>query len=81
MLSLLMFYRRLRMNNKIKTLRLATGMTQNTLSSLSGVNIRQIQKYESGDYDVDKMALKNAVAIARILRCHAEDLMGEKEGE
>lgn len=69
------------MENKIKFYRSKSGLTQSQLSTLSGVNIRQIQKYESGEYDINKMALKNAVAIAKALNCNAENLLRTQEGE
>ena len=41
-------------NNKINSIlynRSVMGMTQKELAEKSGINIRQIQKYESGEYD------------------------------
>lgn len=55
--------------------RTALEMTQRELAEKSGVNIRQIQKYESGEYDAGNMTLKNAVAIAKVLECSTEDLL------
>ena len=51
------------------------GMTQRELAEKSGVNIRQIQKYESGEYDTGNMTLKNALAIAGALECEVKDLL------
>ena len=51
------------------------GMTQRELAEKSGVNIRQIQKYESGEYDAGNMTLKNALAIAGALECEVKDLL------
>ena len=65
-------------NNKINGLlynRTADGLTQKELAEKAGINIRQIQKYESGEYDIGNMTLKNAIAIAKALECSAEDLM------
>ena len=65
-------------NNKISSIlynRSGMGMTQRELAEKSGVNIRQIQKYESGEYDAGNMTLRNAVALARVLECSAEDLL------
>lgn len=65
-------------NNKINSLlyqRSLAGLTQKALAEASGVNIRQIQKYESGEYDCGNMTLKNAVALAKALDCDAEDLL------
>lgn len=65
-------------NNKINSIlynRSVMGMTQRELSEKSGVGIRQIQKYESGEYDTGNMTLKNAVSLAHALECNAEDLL------
>ena len=65
-------------NNKINSIlynRSVMGMTQRELSEKSGVGIRQIQKYESGEYDTGNMTLKNAVSLAKALECSAEDLL------
>lgn len=65
-------------NNKINNIlynRSVMGMTQQDLSDRSGVNIRQIQKYESGECDIGNMTLKNAVSLARALECSVEELM------
>ena len=61
--------------NRILYNRSVMGMTQRELAEKSGVNIRQIQKYESGEYDAGNMTLRNAVALARVLECSAEDLL------
>lgn len=65
-------------NNRINGVlyqRTSSGVTQSELAQRSGVNIRQIQKYESGEYDTAKMALKNAISIADVLDCDVRDLL------
>ena len=65
-------------NNKINSIlynRSVMGMTQKELSEKSGVNIRQIQKYESGEYDVGNMSLKNAIFLSEDLECDVRDLL------
>ncbi len=59
----------------ISTLRKSRGMTQKELADKSGVNIRQIQKYEHGDLDVNNMTLVNAQHLAEALGVTADDLM------
>ena len=54
------------------------GLTQKELSEKSGVNIRQIQRYESGESGCENMTLKNALAIAGVLECDVEDLVIEE---
>ena len=65
-------------NNKINVLlyqRSSMGMTQKDLADKSGVNIRQIQRYESGTSGCENMTLKNAIAIADTLGCDVRDLI------
>ncbi len=61
--------------NSVLYNRSVMGMTQKELSEKAGINIRQIQKYESGEYDTGNMTLKNAVSLAHVLKCRAEDLL------
>lgn len=60
---------------KIKEIRKRQGLTQKALAEKAGINIRQIQKYESGEYDIGNMTLKNAVSIADALKCEIRDLL------
>ena len=55
------------MENKIKQLRTAAGMTQRELSEKTGVNIRQIQKYEVDQPEIGNVSLRIAVALADAL--------------
>lgn len=55
------------MENKIKHLRTAAGMTQRELSEKTGVNIRQIQKYEVDQPEIGNVSLRIAVAMADAL--------------
>lgn len=50
-------------------------LTQRELADASGVNIRQIQKYESGEYATGNMTLQSAVALAKALGCEPGDLL------
>lgn len=65
-------------NNKINGLlyqRSSMELTQKELAEKSGVNIRQIQRYESGASGCENMTLKNAIAIADVLECDVRDLL------
>lgn len=65
-------------NNRINSVlynRSVMGLTQKELAEKSGINIRQIQKYESGEYDTGNMTLKNALALAEALECEVKDLL------
>lgn len=62
----------------LKEIRKLCGMTQKELAEKSGVNIRQIQKYEAGEYQLDNMTAKTASAISAALGCTIEELMALK---
>lgn len=61
--------------SSVKRLRKALGITQRELAEKTGINLRQIQKYESGEYDTENMTLKNAIAFAEALGCNVKDLL------
>lgn len=60
----------------IRTLRQEAGLTQAQLAASSGVNVRQIQKLESGEIDPANMSLANAVKLAAVLGVQPADLLG-----
>lgn len=65
-------------NNRISGLlyeRTSMEMSQKELAEKSGVNIRQIQRYESLSSDAGNMTLRNALAIAKVLECDVENLL------
>ena len=51
--------------SRVQSLRAALGLTQKELAERSNINIRQIQKYEYGEYDTGKMMLRNAIVPYR----------------
>ena len=55
------------MENKIKHLRTAAGMTQRELAEKTGVNIRQIQKYEADQPEIGNVSLRITIALADAL--------------
>ena len=55
------------MENKIKQLRTAAGMTQRELAEKAGVNIRQIQKYEVNQPEIGSVSLRIVIALADAL--------------
>ena len=59
----------------LKELRTLCGMTQKELAERSGINIRQIQKYESGEYALNNMTAKSARSISEALGCTIEELI------
>jgi transcriptional regulator with XRE-family HTH domain len=51
------------------------GMTQKQLAEKSGINIRQIQRIESGETALRNITLANAIALANALDVPVEDLL------
>lgn len=61
--------------SKLKRYREAAGLTQKALSGLSGVNIRQIQRVESGASTEANMTARNLLAIADVLKVDIHELL------
>lgn len=61
--------------NKLLYQRSLAGMTQQSVADATGMNIRQIQKYEKGEYDIGNMTLKNALALSKALGCDVNDFI------
>lgn len=65
-------------NNSINNLlyqRSLAGLTQKEVSVASGINIRQIQRYENETSDLGNMTLRNAIALASALCCDVTDFV------
>lgn len=65
-------------NNKINKLlyqRSLSGMTQKNVADATGMNIRQIQKFESGERNLGNMTLRNALSLAKALDCEVSDFV------
>nr|DAI03015.1 MAG TPA: helix-turn-helix domain protein [Caudoviricetes sp.] len=61
--------------NGIKTLRRAAKLTQKQLADAAGIDIRNMQRYESGEFDVANMSLSVAVKISDALGVDAKKLL------
>ena len=61
--------------SKLATIRVERGLGQKELADKSGVNIRQIQSFESGERDIKNASLKNALALADALGVHPRELV------
>lgn len=57
--------------------RMAAEMDQPTLAAKSEVNIRQIQKVESGEIDAGNLTARNLLALADALGVDPHDLITE----
>lgn len=61
--------------NRLVRLRLDAGLTQQRLADLAGVNIRQIQKFESGERSLNTARVDTLMAITRALGVKIEKLL------
>lgn len=61
--------------SKLQDIRKANNLSQSKLSDKSGVNLRMIQKYESGEKDINKAQAITLHLLAQALDCTIEDLL------
>lgn len=62
----------------LKFFRKGKDLSQQALSEITGINIRQIQRFESGTSDIGNITLKNAIAIADALEIDVRDLLKQE---
>lgn len=63
------------MNNHVKTYRKKQGLTQTDLANRAGLNIRQIQKIENDEVQIENVTLKTMQAIAQAFNAKIDDLI------
>ena len=63
------------MSNKIKTARENAELTQKQLSEKSGVSIRTLQKYETGENNPANAKARIIIALAEALGIEAKELI------
>lgn len=61
--------------SKLKQFRTIHGLTQNALSTLSGVNIKSITMYEQHPEKINKASVDTVNALAQCVGCSIEDLI------
>ncbi len=61
----------------IKELREAAGLTQQQLAEAAGIDMRRLQRYESGETAVENMALGVALRLAEALNVDAAPELAE----
>lgn len=61
--------------SKLKKVRMASGMTQQELSELSGVNIKSISAYEQTPNKINKASVETIFSIAECLNCDIKDIV------
>lgn len=60
---------------KLHDIRTGAGITQKELAERSGVPIKTIQKYETGEKKIEKAALETAIKLSDALQCEPLDLV------
>jgi len=60
--------------SRLSEIRKRTGISQSELALRSGVNIRNIQQYEQGVYDIRKAGYSQVAALAEALGCDVSSL-------
>lgn len=63
----------------LKSIREAKKFSQSSLASKTGVPLKTIQKYESGERDINKAQGITLYRLAKVLDCNIEDLLENLE--
>lgn len=61
----------------LKDRRLELGLSQRALADAAGLNLRQLQKMESGEISMGNVTLKNALALADALGVDVRKLVND----
>ena len=64
--------------NNLQKIRKRAGLSQSQLAELSGVSLRMIQKYETGDRDINNASVITVLKLAKALNVKVEDLLSTK---
>lgn len=67
--------------NRLKSLRIAAGMTQEQLALAANINLSTLQKIERGFTDLEGIRLGNALKLAQALGITVEDLVKDADEE
>lgn len=63
----------------LRDMRKALGLTQTQLAAEAGINVRQLQKIESGEIRLGNLTLANAAKLAGAMGITMEDLLKAQE--
>ena len=63
--------------SKLKKVREDKGLTQKLLAEVSGVSLRSIQKYESGERDITKAEVATVIKLADALEVNVKEIVYE----
>ena len=64
--------------NSLQKIRKQVGLSQSQLAELSGVSIRMIQKYETGERNINNASAITVYKLAQTLKVNVEDLINKK---
>lgn len=67
--------------NRLKSLRIAAGMTQEQLALAANIKLSTLQKIERGFTDLEGIRLGNALKLAQALGITVEDLAKDADEE
>ena len=67
------------MNQKLKKLRQASGLSQSQFAKKTEMNIRTLQHYEQGSKDFDHARIDTVLKACIILNCKLEDIIENQE--
>lgn len=61
--------------SNLKRIRVSSGLTQNDLATLSGINIKSISAYEQDPIRINKASADTLFILSESLNCNIEDLI------
>lgn len=61
--------------SNLKKIRVSSGLTQNELSELSGINIKSIASYEQYPERINHASVESIFILSDCLNCNIEDLI------
>lgn len=61
--------------SNLKRIRVSSGLTQNDLAALSGINIKSISAYEQCVDKINKASADTLYYLAEALNCNIEDII------
>ena len=59
----------------LKDFRTIANLSQSQLAKLSDTSVRMIQKYETGEKDINKAQAITVYKLSKVLDCNMEDLL------
>ena len=65
--------------SKLRNVRRSRGLTIRQLSDKTGISFRSLEKYESGELNIDGAKLKTLCKITLVLGCKITDILEDEE--